>query len=107
MCRCRLAGLRRRVEVCPTTLLGEAVFISFFMIMMREIGSLVEFTGPQYSMALSKLYTDTSGVMKRGVSESVRVPDTSVVKNQDKSWPGHVFCGVSRNIRVLILNDIS
>ena len=32
MCRCRLAGLRRRVEVCPTTLLGEAVFISFFMI---------------------------------------------------------------------------
>ena len=23
--------------------------------------------------------------MKRGVSESVRVPDTSVVKNQDKS----------------------
>ena len=45
--------------------------------------------------------------MKRGVSESVRVPDTSVVKNQDKSWPGHVFCGVSRNIRALILNDIS
>ena len=32
MCRCRLAGLRRRVEVCPNTLLGEAVFISFFMI---------------------------------------------------------------------------
>ena len=48
-------------------------------------------------MALSKSYTDTRGVMKRGVSESVRVPDTSVVKNQDKSWPGHVFCGVSRN----------
>ena len=48
-------------------------------------------------MALSKSYTDTRGVMKRGVSEGVRVPDTSVVKNQDKSWPGHVFCGVSRN----------
>ena len=58
-------------------------------------------------MALSKLYTDTSGVMKGGVSESVRVPDTSVVKNQGKSWPGHASCGVSRNIRVLILNDIS
>ena len=74
---------------------------------LREIGNLVEFTGPQYSMALSKLYTDTSGVMTRGVSESVRVPDTSVVKNQGKSWPGHASCGVSRNIRVLILNDIS
>ena len=74
---------------------------------LREIGNLVEFKGPQYSMALSKLYTDTSGVMKRGVSESVRVPDTSVVKNQGKSWPGHASCGVSRNIRVLILNDIS
>ena len=37
-------------------------------------------------MALSKSYTDTRGVMKRGVSESVRVPDTSVVKNQDKCW---------------------
>ena len=58
-------------------------------------------------MALSKSYTDTRGVMKRGVSESVRVRDTSVVKNQDKSWPGHVFCGVSRNIRALILDDIS
>ena len=58
-------------------------------------------------MALSKSYTDTRGVMKRGVSESVRVPDTSVVKYQDKSWAGHVFCGVSRNIRALILNDIS
>ena len=74
---------------------------------LREIGNLVEFTGPQYSMELSKLYTDTSGVMKRGVSESVRIPDTSVVKNQGKSWPGHASCGVSRNIRVLILNDIS
>ena len=58
-------------------------------------------------MALSKSYTDTRGVMKCGVSESVRFPDTSVVKNQDKSWSGHVFCGVSRNIRALILNDIS
>ena len=60
-------------------------------------------------MALKKSYTDTRGVMKRGVSEleSVRVSDTSVVKNQDKSWPGHVFCGVSRNIRALSLNDIS
>ena len=58
-------------------------------------------------MALSKSYTKTRGVMKRGVSESVRVPYTSVVKNQANSWPGHVFCGVSRNIRALILNDIS
>ena len=74
---------------------------------LREISNLVEFTGPRYSMALSKSYTDTRGVMKRGVSESVCVPNTSVVKNQDKSCPRHVFCGVSRNIRALILNDIS
>ena len=74
---------------------------------LREISNLVEFTGPRYSMALSKSYTGTQGVMKRGVSESVRVPDTSVVKNQDKSWPGYVLCGASRNIRALILDDIS
>ena len=74
---------------------------------LREISNLVEFTGPRYSMALSKSYTDTRGVMKHGVSESVCVPDTSVVKNQDKSWPGHVLCGASRNIRALILDDIS
>ena len=58
-------------------------------------------------MALSKSYTDTRGVMKRSVSESVRPPDTSVMKNQDKSWPGYVLCGASRNIRALILDDIS
>ena len=74
---------------------------------LREISNLVEFTGPRYPMALSKSYTDTRGVMKCGVSASVRVPDTSVVKNQDKSWSGHVFCCVSRNIRALILSDIS
>ena len=34
------------------------------------------------------------------------VPDTSVVKYQDKSQPAHVHCGVSKNIRTLILNDI-
>ena len=47
---------------------------------LREISNLVEFTGPRYSMALSKSYTDTRGVMKCGVSESVCVPDTSVVE---------------------------
>ena len=33
-------------------------------------------------------------------------PDTSVVKYQDKSWPGHVNCGVSRSIKSVVFNDI-
>ena len=86
----------------------QYIFDGFFKkIALGEISNLVEFTGPRYPTAISKSYTDTRGVMKRGISESVRVPDTSVVKNQDKSLPRHAFCGVSRNIRVLILNDIS
>ena len=44
--------------------------------------------------------------MKRGGFRECHVSDTSVLKNQDKSWPEHVFCGVSRNIRRLILNNI-
>ena len=64
----------------------------------------MEFTGPQYSMPLSKSNIDTRGVMKRGVSESVMSP--ILLSRTDKSWPGHVFCGVSRNIRALILKDI-
>ena len=59
-------------------------------------------------MALSKSYTDTRAVMGRGVSESVRVPDTSAVKNQGKSWPADMSSAVCQEIwRDLILNDIS
>ena len=74
---------------------------------LREISNLVEFTGQRYSMALSKIvYRHARCHETRRFSEC-HVPDTSVVKNQDKSWPGHVFCGVSGKIRALILNDIS
>ena len=34
---------------------------------LREISNLVEFTGPRYSMVLSKSYNETRGVMPRGV----------------------------------------
>ena len=49
-------------------------------------------------MALSKSYTNTRAVMRRGVSESVRVPGTSVVKSQGKSWPADMSSAVCQEI---------
>jgi len=34
------------------------------------------------------------------------VPDTYVAACQEKSWPGYVMCGVSREARTLILNGM-
>ena len=42
--------------------------LQLYLLLLREIGNLVEFIGPRYSVALSKSYIDTRGVMKRGVS---------------------------------------
>ena len=58
-------------------------------------------------MALSKSYTDTRAVMGRGVSESVRVPDTSAVKNQGKSWPADMSSAVRQEIYEIWLLSVS
>ena len=67
-------GLQRRLTVLSFRSkigLKAKICVKFSL---REISNLVEFIGPRYSVALSKSYIDTRGVMKRGVSESVMSP---------------------------------
>ena len=66
---------------------------------LKEIGNFEEFTLPGNFSAfgVSEIRNLTCQEM-RPVGECY-VPDTSIARCQEKSWPNYVTCGVSRGSR--------